>query len=69
EELVATVRRDQLPEDLEPKEGDILRIQREDGQVILVRITDIDETSATLDANHPLAGEDLTFDIKLVDIT
>lgn len=69
EELLATVRRDQLPEDLEPKEGDILRIQREDGQVILVRITDIDETSATLDANHPLAGEDLTFDIKLVDIT
>jgi FKBP-type peptidyl-prolyl cis-trans isomerase 2 len=39
-----------------------------DGQVIPVVITDIQDDTVSLDANHPLAGEDLVFDLELVEI-
>ncbi|MBE9514547.1 MAG: peptidylprolyl isomerase [Chloroflexi bacterium] len=68
EELVMVVDRDQLPEDLQPEVGQQLQIRQPDGQTILVKVIDVSESSVTLDANHPLAGEDLTFDIELVEI-
>lgn len=43
-------------------------ISRDDGQAFIVRVTDVSQATVTLDANHPLAGEDLTFDIKLIEI-
>ena len=68
DELVMVVDRDQLPEDLQPEVGQQLQIRQPDGQTILVKVIDVSESSVTLDANHPLAGKDLTFDIELVEI-
>ena len=68
EELVLVVDRDQLPEDLQPEVGQQLQIRQPDGQTILVKVIDVSESSVTLDANLPLAGKDLTFDIELVEI-
>ena len=46
----------------------MLQIKQPDGSVINVKITDVTEDTVTLDANHPLAGETLVFDINLVEI-
>lgn len=67
EELVIEVERQRLPDDLEPEVGQQLQLSQE-GQSFVVRVTDVSEGSVTLDANHPLAGEDLTFQLQLVDI-
>jgi FKBP-type peptidyl-prolyl cis-trans isomerase 2 len=64
-ELVVVVNRNEFPAELELKVDDHLQIKQADGQKILVTVTDISESSVTLDANHPLAGKDLTFDIQL----
>lgn len=68
EEMVVVVDRQQMPPDLEPEVGQQLQIQQPTGQVIPVVVTDVSAAAVTLDANHPLAGEDLTFDIRLVEI-
>jgi len=69
EEMVIEVDRQQLPTEIEPAVGQQLQVREESGAVIPVVITDITDESITLDANHPLAGEELTFDIQLVDIS
>jgi peptidylprolyl isomerase len=61
------VGRDQFPPDIEPELGKPLQVQVQ-GQTALVRITEIAGDQITLDANHPLAGQELTFEIQLVDI-
>ncbi len=68
EEVVMHIPRDQFPDNIEPEIGLQLQIQQENGQAFLVRVTDVAESTVTLDANHPLAGQDLTFDIQLIDI-
>jgi peptidylprolyl isomerase len=68
EELVAVVDRSQLPTDLKPEVGQQLQGRQPDGQTVTVMVTDISESSVTLDGNIPLAGKDLTFDIQLVEI-
>jgi peptidylprolyl isomerase len=45
-----------------------LQLNQPDGQAVPVRITEVQDEEVTLDANHPLAGEDLVFDIELVEI-
>ncbi len=67
-DMVVTVDRERLPEDLDPKVGQALQMRQGEGRTIMVTITDLSESTITLDANHPLAGEDLTFDIQLVEI-
>ncbi len=69
EERVLVVERQQIPADMSIDIGAQLQIQQEGGMVIPVIITDITENEVTLDANHPLAGEDLTFKITLVSVT
>ena len=66
--LMTEVTRDQLPSDLEIEVGQSLQLQHPDGMTIPVEVTEVTETSVTLDANHPLAGQDLTFEIELVAI-
>jgi len=66
--LVLEVNRSQIPEDIDPKVGQTLQMQREDGRTAVVIVTDVSETTMTVDANHPLAGKDLTFEIELVEI-
>jgi peptidylprolyl isomerase len=68
EQLVAEVKKDQFPPDLNPQMGQQLQLQQENGQVVVVTVTDINENQVTLDANHPLAGKDLIFDVELVEI-
>lgn len=68
EELVLTLDRSNLPQGLTPSVGDRLQVSHEDGTSTIVTVTDASDASVTLDANHPLAGEDLTFEIQLVEI-
>lgn len=66
--LVFTVERDQIPEDSDVGVGDMLRIGFPDGTSAAVQVAALDDDSVTLDANHPLAGKDLTFELELVSI-
>ena len=68
DDMIVTVKRDQLPSDLDAKVGQRLELTQVDNQTILVTVAHVTETSLTLDANHPLAGKTLTFDIELVGI-
>lgn len=67
EDLIINVPKDQLPEDITPQVGMQLQVNQENGQPIPVRIKEVGETELTLDANHPLAGQDLNFEIELVE--
>lgn len=68
EQMIAVVDRSELSGDIEPIEGQQLEVVLQDGTSMPVLITEVTETTVTLDANHPLAGQDLTFDIKLLEI-
>ncbi len=67
-EMVVKMPKDRFPEDMEVEVGLPLMMSDESGQQFQVVVTDIDEDGVTLDANHPLAGEDLIFDLELVEI-
>jgi len=68
EEMVAVVDRNEVPADMNPEAGQHMEVILQDGTPLPVLVTEVTDTSITLDANHPLAGLDLTFDIKLVEI-
>ncbi|NBB74758.1 MAG: peptidylprolyl isomerase [Bacteroidetes bacterium] len=68
EDMVMELERDQLPDNLEPKVGQQLQLRMQNGQEVPVVITELGEESVTIDANHPLAGKDLVFEIELVEI-
>lgn len=67
EGLVAKIPREHLPEGIEPKEGKKFKAQTSKGELI-IKIVAADEKEITIDANHDLAGQDLTFEIELIDI-
>ena len=69
DEMVIQVPRDQVPPDINPEEGQKLQMQGPDNQPVMVVITEVTEEHVMLDANPPLAGKDLTFDIQLVEIS
>ena len=68
EEMMLDVERTQLPSDMEPEVGMMLQVTTEQGQVAHMTIAEIGETEIKLDGNHPLAGQDLTFALKLEKI-
>lgn len=68
EEMVHEVPKSALPDDLEPEEGMGLQARGEDGQVFRLTVTEVGDETVKVDANHPLAGKDLNFDIELVAI-
>ncbi|MCM2466264.1 FKBP-type peptidyl-prolyl cis-trans isomerase [Methanoculleus oceani] len=68
EDMTLTVEREQFPEEINPEPGQQLQVQQPDGRAAVVTVSDVSESTVTLDANHPLAGQPLTFDIRLVDI-
>ena len=59
---------DRMPQDIQPEVGMQLQLQGQDGQPVIVRVTEITEEHVKLDANPPLAGKELVFDIELVTI-
>ena len=67
DDLMLVIERGNLPEDLEPSIGQQLEMTRTDGLVFTVIVTDVSDASITVDANHILAGKDLTFEIELVE--
>ncbi len=67
-ELFHTISRQQLPENLEPQVGMGLVARNEDGSEHQLRVAEVSEDSIIVDANHPLAGQDLTFELELVEI-
>jgi len=68
EERVFTIPRTDLPEDLNPEVGDEIVLVNEEDEELAVVVMEVTETDITFDANHPLAGEDVTYDIELVEI-
>jgi len=67
-EKVFTAKRTEIPEDLQPEVGDSFTLANDDEEEIDVTVVEVSEDSVTFDSNHPLAGEDLTFEIELVEI-
>lgn len=68
EQLVQEVPKSALPDEISPQVGMQLQSQSPEGNVMNLVVTDVSEESITVDANHPLAGQALTFAIELVEI-
>jgi FKBP-type peptidyl-prolyl cis-trans isomerase 2 len=68
EERIVEFPKTQFPPELTPEVGMQLMMSDGSGQQLPVVITEVKEESVVLDANHPLAGQDLIFDIELVEI-
>ena len=68
EEMIIDFPKDRFPADMVAEVGMPLTMSDGSGQNFRVIIKEVKETSVVLDANHPLAGEDLTFDLELVEI-
>jgi peptidylprolyl isomerase len=68
EEMIIEFPKTQFPEDMKPEPGMQLMMNNGQGQSFPVLVKEVKEDSVLLDANHPLAGEDLIFDIELVEI-
>ena len=68
DDLTLVVDREELPTDLNPEVGQQLQITVEGGGTGVVTVTDVSDTTITIDANHPLAGQELTFEIELLRI-
>ncbi|MCX6781329.1 MAG: peptidylprolyl isomerase [Candidatus Magasanikbacteria bacterium] len=67
-EMIATLEKSRFPENIPVELGIQFQIQAPDGTPMVAEITAIDGDMVTVDANHHLAGKDLTFDIQLVEI-
>ena len=68
DDMLLEVDRTEFPEQMDPQVGQRLQVRQADGETFSVIVAEVAEKSITLDANHPLAGQDLTFEIQLVEI-
>jgi peptidylprolyl isomerase len=68
DDRIITVGRDQVPDGIKPKVSQQVQLKGQDGSAIPATIIGVTESDVTIDANHPLAGYDLTFSIELVEI-
>ncbi len=67
-DLVVEIARSEVPPELDLEVGLQLVLRQPEGQLIPVTVAELSESTVTLDANHPLAGQDLTFDIQLLEV-
>ena len=67
--MVMVVDRKHVPADIDPEAGQRLQMGSPSGELVTAKIIEVNDKNVTLDANPPLAGEDLTFDIELVEIS
>jgi FKBP-type peptidyl-prolyl cis-trans isomerase 2 len=68
DELLINIDKKQFPENIDPVEGLQISLKSPEGKIVNASVTAVGESSVTLDANHPLAGKNLTFNIELVEI-
>lgn len=68
-ELLYEVKKEQLPPDMAPEVGMGLASKDENGREVQFRIAEVNEDHIIADANHPLAGHDLTFELELIEIS
>ncbi len=68
DQRIQSVPREAIPENIPTEPGTQLSMQTKDGQTIPVVVSNVSESHVELDANHPLAGQTLTFDVELVEI-
>jgi len=68
EDLVQVVTRDDFPKGIDPKVGLRVRVPTEGYEVVHATIVKVTDSEITMDQNHPLAGEDVQFDITLLEI-
>lgn len=68
DDMVGEIPRSNLPDEITPEVGMVLSMQSPDGEMP-VRIIAMSDENLTLDANHPLAGQDLTFELTLVSVS
>jgi FKBP-type peptidyl-prolyl cis-trans isomerase 2 len=68
QDMIIEFPKSQFPPDMQPEVGQQLMMNNGAGQQFPVTITEVKEETVMLDANHPLAGQDLIFDIELVEI-
>jgi peptidylprolyl isomerase len=67
-ENVFSFPRSEFPDDIEPKVGMGLEVTGEDGDVYMVTIVEVTDEQLSLDTNHPLAGEELSYEFELLEI-
>jgi FKBP-type peptidyl-prolyl cis-trans isomerase 2 len=67
DELLLAVPRAQIPDGIDPAPGEQLELSQ-DGHSFVVTVNEVTDDTVVLDANHPLAGQDLTFELELVEI-
>lgn len=68
EQAIMEVSKSQLPDDVDIKVGTVLQGSTQDGDTMRLQVTEVKDDSVTVDANHPLAGQNLNFDLKLVEV-
>lgn len=68
DELQFEVERDRFPQEVDPEVGRMVEVKDPDGGTHAATITEVKDEAVTLDLNHPLAGHELTFEIRLVEI-
>lgn len=67
-DAIQTLDRAKIPEGLDVRPGSQLQARTADGGKLPITVVEADETSIKVDANHPLAGQDLVFDVELLEI-
>lgn len=67
-EMMLAVDRAEVPPEIEPQVGQQLQLVQPNGQTMIVTVTEVTDQQVTMDANHPLAGKALTFDIRLLEV-
>lgn len=68
QELLYEVKKEQLPQDMAPEVGMGLASKGPDGKEVQFRVAEVNEDHIIVDANHPLAGKELVFDLELIEI-
>jgi peptidylprolyl isomerase len=68
DDLVGNIERVRIPNNIKPEVGMMLKIRSPEGEMIKVTVTDVNEKCVTLDMNHPLAGKELIFELKLIEV-
>jgi peptidylprolyl isomerase len=68
EKRVFTAEKSEIPDHIAPEVGKKIQVQMGSGQMAILTVLEVSEDKVTFDANDPLAGEELTFEIKLLEI-